>query len=103
MKSSNGFRLNRPTFKWTKPYENIYFDTSGLADEEVIADTGLAKIKKVLILTASERPNNILFGTDYAMCSIRRHIELLNSLEIERWIKDRIFSENAIRLFHLKV
>jgi len=29
----------------TKPYENIYFDTSGLADKEVIADTGLAKIK----------------------------------------------------------
>jgi predicted TIM-barrel fold metal-dependent hydrolase len=87
----------------TKPYENIYFDTSGLADEEVIADTGLAKIKKVLILTASERPSNILFGTDYAMCSIRKHIELINSLEIERRIKDKIFSENAIRLFPLKV
>lgn len=87
----------------TKAYENIYFDTSGLADEEVIADTGLAKIKKVLILTASERPNNIVFGTDYAMCSIRKHIELVESLEIARQIKDKIFSENAIKLFHLKL
>jgi predicted TIM-barrel fold metal-dependent hydrolase len=87
----------------TKPYENIYFDTSGLADEEVIADTGLTKIRKVLNLTASERPSNIIFGTDYAMCSIRKHIELVESLEIERQVKDKIFSENAIKLFHLKV
>ncbi|MEM2112117.1 MAG: amidohydrolase family protein [Candidatus Bathyarchaeia archaeon] len=87
----------------TKPYENIYFDTSGLADEEVIADTGLDKIKRVLKLTADWRPSNLVFGTDYAMCSISKHIKLVNSLEIERPIKDRIFSENAIRLFHLKV
>lgn len=90
-------------YELTKAYENIYFDTSGLADEEVIADTGLAKIKEVLILTASERPNNVIFGTDYAMCSIRKHIELVESLEIERQIKDKIFSENAIKLFHLKL
>jgi predicted TIM-barrel fold metal-dependent hydrolase len=87
----------------TKPYGNIYFDTSGLADEEVIAETGLDKIKKILALTANERPSNVVFGTDYAMCSIRAHIELVESLEISRQKKDRIFSENAIKLFHLKL
>ncbi len=48
-----------------KPYRNIYFDTSGLADEEVIAATGLDRIKRVLALTANERPRNVVFGTDY--------------------------------------
>ena len=90
-------------YKLTKAYKNIYFDTSGLADEEVIANTGLAKIKKVLLLTTSERPNNIIFGTDYPMCSIRKHVELIESLEMERQTKDKIFSENAIKLFHLKL
>lgn len=86
----------------TKPYKNIYFDTSGLADDEVIADTGLIKIRKILALTAKERPNNVVFGTDYSMCSIRKHVELIESLKIDRQIKDMIFSENAIELFHLR-
>lgn len=90
-------------YNLTKTYENICFDTSGLADDEVIAETGLAKIKKFLTLTASEHPNNVVFGTDYAMCSIRKHVELVESLEIDRLTKDRIFSENAIKLFHLKL
>ncbi len=86
----------------TKPYGNIYFDTSGLADEEVIADTGLDTIKRILALTANERPRNVVFGTDYAMCSIKKHVELVESLRISRRKKDRIFSENAIKLFHLR-
>jgi predicted TIM-barrel fold metal-dependent hydrolase len=90
-------------YSLTKNYANIYFDTSGLADDETIADTGLAKIKKVLTLTASERPSNVVFGTDYAMCSIRKHIALVESLKIDILAKDRIFSENAVRLFHLKL
>jgi predicted TIM-barrel fold metal-dependent hydrolase len=87
----------------TRPYENIYFDTSGLADDEVIAATGLQKIKRILALTAKERPNNVVFGTDYAMCSIKRHIELVKSLDICGQEKNRILSENAINLFHLSL
>lgn len=90
-------------YELTKAYDNIYFDISGLADKQVITDTSLAKIKKSLTLTASERPNNIVFGTDYAMCSIKKHIELVESLEVKRQTKDKIFSENAIKLFHLKL
>jgi len=87
----------------TSPYENIYFDTSGLADDEVIADTGLQKIKKILAVTTQERPNNVVFGTDYAMCSIRKHIDLIESLPISEELKDRIFSRNSIELFNLKL
>jgi len=87
----------------TKPFENIYFDTSALADEEVTRETGLEKIKEVLTLTADERPNNVLFGTDYAMCSIAKHIDLINSLGISRSHKERIFCRNAIELFKLNL
>jgi len=90
-------------YELTKPYENICFDTSGLADEEVIEETGLDKIKKVLSLTARERPNNVVFGTDYAMCDIKKHIDLIESLPIEKELKDKIFCKNSIRLFKLKL
>ena len=90
-------------YNLTRGYRNIYFDTSGLADEEVIAATGLAKIKKVLTLTASERSNNVVFGTDYPMCSIRKHMALVESLNIDKQTKDKIFNENAIKLFRLKL
>jgi predicted TIM-barrel fold metal-dependent hydrolase len=87
----------------TRPYRNIYFDTSGLADDEVIAATGLRKIRRILTLTAKERPNNVVFGTDYAMCSIRKHIALIKSLSITSESKERIFSTNSIRLFKLRL
>jgi predicted TIM-barrel fold metal-dependent hydrolase len=87
----------------TKSYANIYYDTSGLADDEVIQETGLDKIAKVLTSSAKTRPQSIVFGTDYAMCDITKHIKLIESLNISREAKDRIFSENAIRLFRLSV
>lgn len=87
----------------TKPFENIYFDTSALADSEVIRETGIEKIREVLVLTANERPDNVLFGTDYAMCSIEEHIELINSLDISRAQKEEIFCRNAIELFKLRL
>ena len=87
----------------TKPYENIYFDTSALADDAVIAATGLQKIKDTLALTAQERPCNVVFGTDYAGCSIKKHIALIESLKLSREIKERIFSKDSIQLFKLKL
>jgi predicted TIM-barrel fold metal-dependent hydrolase len=90
-------------YNLTKGHANIYFDTSGLADDTVVAETGLVNIKKFLTLTVRERPNQVIFGTDYAMCSIKKHIELVESLEIGRSAKERIFSKNAIKLFHLNL
>lgn len=87
----------------TKPYANIYFDTSGLADDEVIEETGLDKIKKVLTLTVEQRPNSVVFGTDYAMCNIKKHVALIESLAIRREFKEMIFSKNSIQLFKLRL
>jgi predicted TIM-barrel fold metal-dependent hydrolase len=90
-------------YELTKPHENIYFDTSGLADDEVIRETGLARIKKVLTSTMEQRPRNVVFGTDYGMCSIRNHVRLVESLPIPQELKEMIFSRNSIRLFKLRV
>jgi predicted TIM-barrel fold metal-dependent hydrolase len=90
-------------YELTKPYENIYFDTSALADDEVIAETGLDKIKKVLTLTVEQRPRNVVFGTDYAMCNIKKHVDLIESLAIRREFKEMIFSKNSIQLFKLRL
>lgn len=90
-------------YELTKPYKNIYFDTSGLADDEVIEETGFDKIKKILTLTAKERPCNVVFGTDYAMCNIKKHIALIESLAIPGELKEMIFFRNSIKLFRLKL
>jgi predicted TIM-barrel fold metal-dependent hydrolase len=87
----------------TKPYANIHFDTSGLADDEVVKETGLDKIKKVLTLTVKQRPHSIVFGTDYAMCSIKKHVALIESLAIPTELKEMIFSGNSMRLFKLRL
>lgn len=86
----------------TRPFGNIFFDTSALADSEVIRETGLEKIREILALTANERPDNVLFGTDYPMCSIEKHVDLINSLDTGKEKKEKIFFRNAVRLFKLK-
>jgi len=87
----------------TRAFQNIYFDTSGLADEEVIRQTGFQRIHRVLTETFRERPDSVLFGTDYAACDIGKHIELVKSLKISNADKERIFWENALRLFRLRL
>jgi predicted TIM-barrel fold metal-dependent hydrolase len=87
----------------TRPYESIYFDTSGLADDEVVEETGIDKIKKVLTLTVKQRPHNVVFGTAYSMCSIKKHVALIKSLQVPAGSKERIFYKNSIRLFKLEL
>ncbi len=90
-------------YELTKNFKNIYYDTSALADNEIIEATGLEKIKEILIETINKKPNNVLFGTDYSMCDIKNHIDLVNSLDISEKQKDRVFYKNAIKLFKLKL
>jgi uncharacterized protein len=85
----------------TKQYEKIYFDTSALADDMVVKMTGIDRIRKILTSTILEHPNNVMFGTDYAMCDIRKHVALIESLGIDEELKCKIFCQNAIRLFDL--
>ena len=90
-------------YELTHSYPNIYHDTSGLADQEVIEATGAERIDAVLIKTLEEDPGKVMFGTDYAMCSRQDHIELINRLPVTEEVRDGVFWRNAVKVFNLPV
>jgi len=90
-------------FQLTHGYAKIYYDTSGLADEEVVQATGREKIESVLLKTLAAKPRSIIFGSDYAMCSRSDHIQLIQHLPITGEIREGIFWRNAVELFKLPI
>lgn len=88
-------------YRVSRGYLNIYFDTSGLADADVIKATGRERIRDVLTKTISDDPDRVIFGSDYGSCDRRSHIELVDSLAISAAAKTKVFTENAARLFRL--
>lgn len=88
-------------YEITRGFKNIYFDTSALADGEVVREVGVNKIRDVLERTVKDDPESVLFGTDYAICGFREHIDLIDSLKISGKNKKRIFWKNAKKLFRL--
>ncbi|MBI5094396.1 MAG: amidohydrolase family protein [Candidatus Hydrogenedentes bacterium] len=90
-------------YRLTNPVPNIFYDTSALADEEVIRETGIDRIRKALSDTMAGDPRRIIFGTDYAMCDVEAHIELIRSLSLSGDDEERVFWRNAARVFRLPV
>ncbi len=91
-------------FKTTNGFDNIYFDTSALADSEVIKESGgIKKIKNILTKTIRRRANSVLFGSDWPIGDLKKHIGLINSLPISKSKKQNIFSSNAMFLFKFKL
>jgi uncharacterized protein len=90
-------------YELTHGYPNIYYDTSGLADEEVVSFTGLDRIRNVLVNTLEENPEKVLFGTDYAMCDRRAHVALIDGLPVESGVREAVFWRNTVKLFNLKI
>ncbi|MEK7173408.1 MAG: amidohydrolase family protein [Patescibacteria group bacterium] len=90
-------------YKTTDGFKNIYFDTSGLADPEVVRDSGgIKKIRKILEQTVARNPESVIFGTDWPMCDVKKHIKLIISLKIKKIEKEKIFCSNAQKVFGLK-
>jgi len=81
---------------------NIHVDISGLAHPEVIEACGQGQIRRVLRQVASCRPDKLLFGTDWPLCDVKLHIDLVISLPIPGADKQSIMGGNARRLFRLK-
>ena len=89
-------------FSATNGLNNIYFDTSGLADPEVVrVSGGIKKIKEILTKTIQRKSNSVLFGSDWPMCDVKKHISLINSLPIAKEQKEMVFYKNALELFCL--
>jgi len=83
----------------TAEYPNIYYDISSLAHEQDCIKKTAQSLSKI----AQENIERVIFGTDYGMCSIKAHIDLVNSLDIPDESKKMIFCDNAIKLYKLKI
>lgn len=90
-------------FETVKNFTNIYFDTSALADEDVIKECGgIEKIKEILEKTMKNRQDSLIFGTDWPIGNIKKHKDLIESLNVSQNQKEMIFSDNAISVFGIK-
>jgi len=86
----------------TKDIPNIYFEIAAMADEEIAEKSGgIEKIREVLKKTIADRPDKVIFGTDWPMCKIEEHINLLKSLGLDSKIEEKVFSGNAKRTYNL--
>ena len=70
-------------FSITNDFHSIYFDISGLADPEVVdASGGIERVKAILVKTIRRRVDSLIFGTDWPMCDVKKHIDLIDSLNL---------------------
>jgi uncharacterized protein len=90
-------------YNMTKKHPRIYFDTSALANKEVLEMSGEETLKHFLKRTIMERPGQVLYGSDYACegCTMEDHIELIESLGLTKQKEEEVFYKNAIKLFKL--
>ena len=91
-------------YELTKDLNNIYYDTSAMADDEVIESSGgWDKVVEVLKKTVSIKPDNVMFGTDWPMCPVDKHIRLIKNLKLDPKIEEKIFFLNAVNLYKLEI
>jgi len=91
-------------FEVTKDIPSIYYDTSAMADSEVVElSGGWDKVVEVLKKTVLQKPNNVVFGSDWPMCPVGEHIRLIKELNVGAELEEKIFSANAINLYKLRI
>ncbi|MDZ7337091.1 MAG: amidohydrolase family protein [candidate division KSB1 bacterium] len=90
-------------YRVTRDYPTIHYDTSGLADEEVLAATGKARIEALLLKVLEDGAKKLVFGTDYAMCNRAAHLEMVKQLPVAPEIREGILWRNAVELFRLPI
>jgi len=90
-------------FSITNGFKNIYFDTSAIADPEVVEKSGgIKKVREILEKTMKRNPDSVLFGTDWPICDVEKHITLIKSLKISKEEKEKIFCKNSLKIFKLE-
>ncbi len=91
-------------YEITKDIPNIYFETAAMADAEVMEKSGgIEKIRGILRKTISDRPDKVIFGTDWPMCKIEEHIELVKSLGLDEDMEQKVFSGNAREIYDILI
>lgn len=91
-------------YEITKDIPGIYYDTSAMADPEVVAATGgWNAVLAVLEKTVSKKPYSVVFGTDWPMCSIDNHLRLVRELKLDLATEEKVFYRNAVDLYRLAI
>lgn len=89
-------------YEITKDVPNIYFETAAMADAEVVEKSGgIEKVREILQKTIADRPDKVIFGTDWPMCKIDEHIELVKSLGLSKDIENMVLWENSKKAYKL--
>lgn len=77
--------------------ENVYFDTSSIADDAEL----IPKIKHLLEKGVNAAPERFIFGSDYGSCSQKAHLEFAASLDINDIQRELLMHKNAEKVYNL--
>lgn len=78
-------------------HPDLYFDLSSVADDPQVAEGLLEDLRSLIALA----PGRVVFGSDYASCARRPHLELMDALALPEETRRRVLWENAVRLYGL--
>lgn len=78
-------------------YSNVYFDISSIADNVTFLENLETKIKKLMEVV----PGRVLFGSDYAGCSQKTHVQFVRKLELSKEVEIKVFKENAMQVYSI--
>ena len=82
-------------YEVTEPYANIYYDISSLAHEKELISKTVMMLSKI----AQDYPKRLILGSDYGMCSIQEHINLIHSLDVSKEVIQKILANNAFDIY----
>jgi len=84
-------------YETTKGIPNVYFDLSGVVDDDEVA--GSERIRGPLLKVLAEDPRRVVFGTDWMEADPAKHVAMVEALPVSDEVKRMIFSENARRVY----
>ncbi|MDE6726511.1 MAG: amidohydrolase [Oscillospiraceae bacterium] len=84
-------------FEELKELSNIYFDLSSIADNPAY----IPAVKAALERFVPQMPERFVFGSDYAGCDRKSHIDLCMGLDLPVKYKEMLFCSNARRLYNI--
>lgn len=84
-------------FEELKDLPNVYFDLSSIADDPALIPTVKAALERFVPLM----PERFVFGSDYACCDRKQHIDLCTSLDLPKEFMEMLFCSNAQRLYNI--
>lgn len=84
-------------FETLKDIPNVYFDISSIADDPAYVPEAKAALERSI----PQMPERFVFGSDYAGCDRKKHIDLCAVLDIPAEFKDMLFCSNARRLYRI--